>query len=152
MPDTKFQDVEYPTDVIAGILGVTRARIRQLTKDGMPKNGRNRYPMIACIRWYIKFWKDKANQGDVALARYKKRLAKAQAESAEIDLKAKKKEMLPAADVEKDAFNMARQTRDAMLSIPDRISDQLAAEKKPEEVHKTLNIEITRALRGLAES
>jgi len=149
MPE--FQDVEYSTDVIAGILGVTRARIRQLTKDGMPKAGRNKYPMIASIRWYIQFWKDKANAGDTALTRYKKRLAKAQAESAEIDLKVKKREMIPAADVEKDAFNMARQTRDAMLSIPDRISDQLAAENESSEIHKIMKEEILRALRGLAE-
>ncbi len=146
---TEIKDVEYPTDVIAGILGVTRARIRQLTKDGMPKSARNSYPMIACIRWYIEWWKKRATMSDTVLARHKRRLLKAQADSAVLDAKMKKGEMLLAEDVKKDAFNFGRRVRDAMLSIPDRLADQLAVETDSAEIHKKMLAEIRRAIKGV---
>jgi len=147
----EIQDVEYPTEVLAGILGVTKARIRQLSKQGMPKAGRNLYPMIACVQWYINFWKTKASTNDAVTERHKRRLSKAKADIAEIEAKSKKGDMVPAAEVEKDGFNLGRQIRDAMTSIPDRISDQLAVETESIKVHEKLLNEIIFALKGLSE-
>jgi len=48
------------------------------------------------------------------------------------------------------AFNRARQVRDALLNIPDRISPILAAERDQNKVSETLTQEIKTALEGLS--
>lgn len=54
--------------------------------------------------------------------------------------------------VREDAFSMARQVRDRMMAIPDRIAAQAAAMKKRDEVHALIMGEIRRALEGLANA
>jgi len=49
-------------------------------------------------------------------------------------------------DVKQDAFDCARQARDAMLNIPDRISDVLAGESDPMKVRELLTNEIRGAI------
>lgn len=45
---------------MAAILGVTVGRLRQLAADGMPKEGRDLYPLSGCVQWYVQFWKSRA--------------------------------------------------------------------------------------------
>lgn len=40
---------------LAQFFGLTPERIRQLTKDGMPSEGRGRYDFVTATRWYIQF-------------------------------------------------------------------------------------------------
>ena len=40
---------------LAQFFGITPERVRQLTKDGMPMEGRGRYDFLAATRWYIQF-------------------------------------------------------------------------------------------------
>lgn len=54
------------------------------------------------------------------------------------------------ADVETAAFERARAVRDAMLSIPDRISPLLAAESDEHAVNELLRAEIEAALSALS--
>lgn len=56
------------------------------------------------------------------------------------------------ADVEKEAFDCARQIRDAMLNIPNRVSAILAAEKEESVIDKILTTEIIQALQTFAEA
>jgi hypothetical protein len=49
-------------------------------------------------------------------------------------------------DVQKGAFEMYRKTRDSLINIVDRISAQLAAEKKEVNIRIILETEIRNAL------
>lgn len=49
-----------------------------------------------------------------------------------------------------DAFNTARMVREAILNIPDRVADVLAAEKDPRKVHLRLTQELIQALEELS--
>ena len=49
-------------------------------------------------------------------------------------------------------FTVFRETRDAMLSIPDRITEIVAAETDPDRVRQILKDEIRHALINLCES
>lgn len=62
--ETELHDVEIPAAVVAGILGLTDRRLRQLVERGMPKSGRGRFPLAGCIRWYINFWRERATNRD----------------------------------------------------------------------------------------
>ena len=49
---------------MAAVLGITEGRLRQLVPEGMPRLGRGTYPLKGCVQWYVRYWKDKAeNRG-----------------------------------------------------------------------------------------
>lgn len=60
-------------------------------------------------------------------------------------------ELVSREQVDKEAFDTARQVRDAILSIPDRLSAQLAAMDDHEAIHTLLLKEIRHVLEGLAK-
>lgn len=53
--------------------------------------------------------------------------------------------------VKTSAFNRGRKVRDAILSIPDRISSILAAENDTHRIHEILTNELRQALEGLCD-
>ena len=57
--------------------------------------------------------------------------------------------LIRAADAEKLIFEFNRRARDAIMSIPDRVSHILAAETDPAEVHRILTLEILRVCEEL---
>lgn len=67
-----------------------------------------------------------------------------------IELDEKTGRLVEAGAVEVAAFNKARQVRDSLLNIPDRISPILAAERDPAKVAELLTAEIRQALEGLS--
>lgn len=73
-----------------------------------------------------------------------------QADLAEIKLAKEAGQLIDAAKVEKDAFNLARRLRDAILTVPKRVAPILAAEQNDGRVEQILNEELLKALNGLA--
>lgn len=73
-----------------------------------------------------------------------------QAEKAKLDALQGRGELVPAADVERRAFDMARTVRDGLMGIPDRVASLLAASSDVRQVHYLLSEEIRIALRGLS--
>jgi len=74
-----------------------------------------------------------------------------QAKLAELTYKEKIREIVKAKDVETAAFNTARNVRDQLLNIPDRIAAIVAAESDKRKVHKILQNEFEKALEGCFE-
>jgi len=68
------------------------------------------------------------------------------AEMKKLDFEERSGKLLRDEDVQKGAFEMYRKTRDSLLNIIDRISAQLAAEKKEANVRIILENEIRNAL------
>ena len=68
------------------------------------------------------------------------------AEMKKLDYEERSGKLLRDEDVRKGAFEMYRKTRDSLLNIIDRISAQLAAEKKEANVRIILENEIRNAL------
>ena len=54
------------------------------------------------------------------------------------------------ADVKKEVFELARNTRNLVLNIPPKIAAELAAETDPHKVEKILAVELRKALEGLS--
>lgn len=80
------------------------------------------------------------------------RLAKVrnQAELLKLSVDEKSGKLVSAEKVKKAAFDLARMTRDKLLSIPDRISPVLAAEQDQAKIASTLTAEIRQALEELS--
>jgi hypothetical protein len=60
-------------------------------------------------------------------------------------------DLVPTADVKREAFALGRQIRDNVMGIPDRVAPLLAAAQDSREVHRMLTDELRTALRVLAD-
>lgn len=74
--------------------------------------------------------------------RFKARLA-------QLELETRESKLVAADDVKRESYKVARQVRDALLNIPDRVAGELAAETNQFKVHQRLVAEIRRALEEL---
>lgn len=74
-----------------------------------------------------------------------------QAEKAKQEALQGRAELVPAIDVRKEAFALARAVRDKLMGIADRLAPQLAATQDARVCHHLLSEEIRVALRGLAD-
>lgn len=74
-----------------------------------------------------------------------------QAEKARLEALQGRGELVPAADVKRQAFELARAVRDELGGIPDRVASMIAACSDVRQVHRMLSEEIRVALRGLSD-
>ena len=69
-----------------------------------------------------------------------------QAELAKLEVDLKRKELVPAVEVQKEAFALGRSVREALANLADRLSYQLAGETDPARIHAVLTDEHRSAL------
>ena len=69
-----------------------------------------------------------------------------QAELAKLEVDLKRRELVPAAEVQKEAFALGRSVREALANLADRLSHQLAGETDPARIHAVLTDEHRSAL------
>lgn len=74
-----------------------------------------------------------------------------QAELAKLQVAQQRKELVPADEVKKEAFQIGRSVREALANLADRLSHQLAGETDPQVIHEILTDEHRNALLALAE-
>jgi len=75
-----------------------------------------------------------------------------QAELAKLQVAQQRKELVPADEVKKEAFQIGRSIREALSNLADRLSHQLAGETDPAVIHQLLSDEHRDALLALAEA
>jgi hypothetical protein len=74
-----------------------------------------------------------------------------QAELAKLQVAQQRKELVPAEEVKKQAFQIGRSVREALSNLADRLSHQLAGETDPAVIHQLLSNEHRDALLALVE-
>jgi len=74
-----------------------------------------------------------------------------QAELAKLEVDLKRRELVPAVEVKKEAFALGRSVREALANLADRLSHQLAGETDPARIHQVLTDEHRAALVELAD-
>ena len=75
-----------------------------------------------------------------------------QAELSKLQVALQRKELVPAEDVKKQAFQIGRSVREALANLADRLSHQLAGETDPQVIHQMLAQEHRAALIALVEA
>ena len=73
-----------------------------------------------------------------------------QAELAKLQVAQQRRELVPADEVKKEAFQIGRSIREALANLADRLSHQLAGETDPAVIHQLLSDEHRDALLALA--
>jgi phage terminase Nu1 subunit (DNA packaging protein) len=75
-----------------------------------------------------------------------------QAELAKLEVDHRRSELVAADAVKKEAYSVAKTVREALINIPDRVANLLAAETDASAIHMALTEEITQALEGLVNA
>ena len=69
-----------------------------------------------------------------------------QAELAKLEVDLKRRDLVPAVEVQREAFALGRSVREALANLADRLSHQLAGETDPARIHAVLTDEHRSAL------
>lgn len=141
---------------LAALLGISRARITQLIRDGILKrSGRARFNLHEAVQAYtgqlrsvasrVGYAGGKGTPANAALNEEKLRLAKQQADKIELQNAAARGELVKALDVERAWAGVLRDVRAALLGVPSRCGATLP--------HLTAHDvqEIDREIRGALE-
>ncbi len=152
------------TKELAQTLGITVARVSQMKSqgrfDGCFTVVRNRieWDKDAAVKAYtegnplVSTSPTRKKSDELEIPSFNESRAKSEhfrAELARLDLEVKEQQLVEVARVQREAFTAARAVRDALGNIPDRVSNQLAAESDPVVIHQTLTEEIRKALETL---
>lgn len=142
------QAMVVSADQMGVIVDLTPRRLAQLAAEGMPKAGRNGYPLVATVRWVIEYWRKRAVQSPLSEGRRRK--IEADAGAAELDLALKRGKL---ADIESLAYAHGRscaRLRTRLLAIPSKLAPQAHRTKTIAEIEAMIRREITEALEELS--
>jgi phage terminase Nu1 subunit (DNA packaging protein) len=138
---------------------ITKPRISQLVKDGMPVVGRNQYDPVRCMFWYIgklrrsvKSRKTENEDGtSSSVEEERKRLLREQADAAAMDNAVKRGELVEIGDVEKRVTDMLVNLKARIGAVPARVAPKVVGETNRVLVQGTISKEINTALSELGE-
>jgi phage terminase Nu1 subunit (DNA packaging protein) len=140
---------------LAGILGVTTRRIRQLTQNGVfPQVARGKYVLGDAMRSYISHLQEKAREAAVDpkdLQKELTRLRRAQADKTELEVKEYRGELHRAEDVEDVWTEMLSNFRARILAVPTKLAPQILGIEDLKEMQKALKDAVYEALQELSE-
>jgi len=155
------------TKELAQVLGITQARISQMKSqgrfDGCFTVVRNKieWDKEAAVKAYtdgnplVSTSPTRKKSDELEIPSFNESRAKSEhfrAELARLDLETKEQQLVEVARVQREAFTAARAVRDALGNIPDRVSNQIAAESDPVVIHQMLTEEIRKALETLTKN
>lgn len=116
---------------LAEFFGISDRAIRELAKDGtLQRTGRGAYRFEESVRAYCGRLRDTAagRGGESAtntLTAERARLAREQAEGQAMKNAALKRDLVPAADVEREWSDILRTVRAGVLAVPSRVQQRL---------------------------
>jgi phage terminase Nu1 subunit (DNA packaging protein) len=155
------------TKELAEALGVTTGRISQLKTQGrfdgcfMVVGNKIEWDKDAAIKVFqegnplVSTSPTRRKSEDLEIPSFNESRAKSEhfrAELARLDLEVKEDQLVEVSRVQREAFTSARAVRDALGNIPDRVSNQLAAESDSVVIHQILTEEIRKALETLTDA
>lgn len=155
------------TKELAEALGVTTGRISQLKTQGrfdgcfMVVGNKIEWDKDSAIKVFqegnplVSTSPTRRKSEDLEIPSFNESRAKSEhfrAELARLDLEVKEDQLVEVARVQREAFTSARAVRDALGNIPDRVSNQLAAESDSVVIHQILTEEIRKALETLTDA
>ncbi len=148
-------DNAYPVGTIAKLLKLTERRCQQLADEGvLVRVGRGKYDLVGSVQGYIGYLQARTPDAGAKLDlnQERARLAKVNADIAEIELE-KLKGVVVDAEAAKFAWEaLATQVRTNLLNnVPVRVASKAKSETAETKIKAIVRDEITAALRALAE-
>ena len=143
---------------LTAALNITKERIGQLVKEGMPKEARGKYDLGKCMLWYIRYLQAALKRrsgasGEDGRTEQRERLLllSAERELKELELGRERGEFIALPDFEKMLTDLVVTTKARILAVSQRVSAQLVGLDRPS-IEAELNRELKTALSYLAQS
>ena len=92
-----------------------------------------------------------ADDREITIAEAERRQKLFKAKEAELSYREKAGELIPVDKVKREAFQVARKVRDAIMNIPPKLAHELAAETSPHAIELKLNEAFSKALERLSK-
>lgn len=119
-------------------LNLGKRHVQDLAKEGMPKANRGVYYVDDCLRWYVRYLqlkvrtgrfpdKDGGDQGSPA-ATAKHQMLGIDLELKQIELQAKREELIPIDIVKRDFADLVMEIRTRILALPPRLAATVLGE------------------------
>lgn len=143
----------YTAVVVGNWLNISDRRVRQLRQQGVFTEVRpGLYNLKDCVHRYIDFLKrDGSPEAAVDYNTERAKLTKAKREKEELELELQRREVIPAAEVEKVMAAMLLRFRQKIRNIPVEQSPALAVETNQTEIFMTLKQATDEALEELSD-
>jgi phage terminase Nu1 subunit (DNA packaging protein) len=151
-----MNEIEVSARDLAKIIGVKERTVRDFADRGLViRAGRGRYRLVESVRTYCEHIRATASgrggeDEAKTLTAERTRLAREQAEQVALKNAALRRDLVPAADVERTWTAMIRQARSALLAVPSRIR-QIIPHLPADEV-EVIDGELRRVLKELADA
>jgi|GEM_PF-840649 len=140
---------------LAHVLDLSVQRVHQLATDRtISKPERNCFSLVASVRAYCGYIRNvsRGSHSKQEENQHRNKLLEAKAQIAAMEAKKMRGELLDAAAVHKQDFNIARALRDSLQGIPDRVASMAAAESDVAKVYDLIRTEIDHALNSAVEA
>jgi phage terminase Nu1 subunit (DNA packaging protein) len=141
-------------NAIAKLLNLKERRVQVLAQQGIiPKAQHGKYNIVGCIVGYNKYMNNRTARTEDTTLKVNKartRLLEAQADKAEMELKALSKDYMPVTQVERDWSGMLLTFRARILAIPYRAATLLTGAKEFHEIEQVLKKLLHEALDELS--
>lgn len=149
----------YPIGVIAKLFNMTERNVRYLTEQGViTKEARGKYALAPTVQRYIKYLQDKALSKDLKPSDVDSELAlekllheRAKRRRAEYSANEIERNMHSSSDVEFVWGSIVTNTKQKLLSMPDRIAPHLQTVEDLNEIKNIILTDIEYALVDLAD-
>ena len=120
------------------LFGLSARRIDQLVNEGMPKTGRGEYNLIACVRWYLDFWKHRASADNDEAKTKKINLIDAQRDKIVLETEKMREKLIPVEEVVHTLNALAVIVSTQLDGMGARMANTLAGIDEPAEIQRTL--------------
>lgn len=119
------------------VLMISERRVQQLVAESvLVKEGRGKYPLIANIQHYIKYWQDRAvgsnEGGEIDYHTERARLTKSQADGQEIKNAVLRRELAPVAVIEWVLNRVGSQVSSLLDAVPLKVKRRIPKMSAPE--------------------
>lgn len=147
--------MQFSTNQLAELLGLTPRRIQQLAEEGViVKASRGQYKAANSIQNYIRYLQDKeraVSDDDIDYFKERALHEKAKREKAELELAVMKGELHRSEDVKFVMNDMIAAFRSKVLSLPSKLAPQLVGKTDMAVVQEYISRETYEALTELSE-
>ena len=147
--DGSVDEIVVSAEVLAKFFDCTPRRVWQFATEGMPKNERGEYPLIACVVWFIRKLKGKrSNIVNIDEARQRK--INAEASLAELALSKEENSTISISDHGEVIGTIGDTIRGRLLVLPSKLAPALALESKQGLCKQIIEDEIRSTLAEIA--
>lgn len=160
LPGTSLDEIYVTINDLAELYGVDdeTTRLWEVKRNWISRSPRG-FQLTGCIKGVYRGQAEAINrkkgpelpEGMESSDEADRRRKVADANIKELEEAEKRQDLLPRSEVEKIAFESARNLREALENIPSRVADLLAVESEPVKIKTALAKEIHQALEDLSK-